>query len=283
MEDFLSFIQRWLSIPFSRDVLWRIAACLAIVIIGIWLSRWLARVLDRVMIRFSVEGILRNFLRNMAYAVALVIVFIAALDFAGVPTTSMLAVLGAAGLGIGLALKDSLSNIASGVMLIVLRPFHSGDTVQVAGVEGVVECVRIFHTQMITSDNRAITLPNSQITSAPIINFTGRGTRRVDIPLEMAYEDNLEQLRSALVAIASAHPRVEPKPAPELAVITLGARSVNLMLRAWVRSEDYGQIQASLLESILSDALARMRPLPTTRSEVQLLSAATNPALPAVP
>ena len=161
MKTFAQLVEGWLQAALAHEWAWRILVGMGIAVVGVWLARWAARIVDRLMHRFAVEDILRNFLRNLAFAIAMVIVFIAALDIAGVPTTSLLAVVGAAGLGIGLALKDSLSNIASGVMLIVLRPFHTGDSVQIAGLEGVVESVRIFQTRMHTADNREIILPNS--------------------------------------------------------------------------------------------------------------------------
>ena len=245
--------------------MWRILIGLFVLVIGSWLARALARILDRLMHRFAVEEILRNFLRNLAYAVFLVIIIVAALDFAGVPTTSLLAVVGAAGLGIGLALKDSLSNIASGVMLIVLRPFHAGDAVQIAGLEGVVESVRIFQTRMHTADNREIILPNSQITASPIINYTARGERRIEIPLAMAFGDDLKGLRELLLSIAKSHPKVKAEPAPEVLVTAVGEATVSVLLRAWVRANDYPTVHPELLETILEDFSQRRArfPLPT--------------------
>ena len=236
--------------------LWLLHAALALVIlvVGVWLARWLARGLDRVMRRFNVEEILRNFLRNVAYAIAMVVVFIAALDFIGVPTTSLLAVVGAAGLAIGLALKDSLANTASGVMLIVLRPFHIGDHVEIAGMEGVVESVRIFQTRMVTADNREIILPNSQITSAPIINYTGRGERRVDLSVPIAFGEDVADLRAALLALAGDNARVKRSPAPEVQIISLAeSGTITLQLQAWVAARDYLHARSELLESALAE------------------------------
>jgi len=264
VENFLRQVERWIAEALSHEWAWRILIGLFVVVIGSWLARFLSRMLDRLMHRFAVEEILRNFLRNLAYAVFLVIIIVAALDFAGVPTTSLLAVVGAAGLGIGLALKDSLSNIASGVMLIVLRPFHAGDAVQIAGLEGVVESVRIFQTRMHTADNREIILPNSQITASPIINYTARGERRIEIPLAMAFGDDLKGLRAFLLSVATGHPKVKAEPAPEVLVTAVGEATVSVLLRAWVRAQDYPVVHPELLETILADfSLRRARfPLP---------------------
>lgn len=203
------------------------------------------------------------------------------------PTTSLLAVVGAAGLGIGLALKDSLSNIASGVMLIMLRPFRAGDSVLVAGLEGVIESVRIFQTQMVTPDNRTIILPNSQITSAPIVNYTGRGDRRIDLPLTIAFGEDVAALRAALLSIARGNPRVRDNPAPEVAIVGLGDSSVSVQLRAWVEATNHGAVQSELFEAILADFSRRGLRRPMLQREVLVQqpdgSPALSPARPAVP
>ena len=240
-----------LEAALRHEWLWRILIGMVLIVAGLWLARHLSRLLDRLMFRLAVEEILRNFMRNLAYAVAVVVVLVAALDFAGVPTNSLLAIIGAAGLGIGLALKDSLSNIASGVMLIVLRPFHTGDNVQVAGLEGVIDSVRIFQTRMHTTDNREIILPNSQITAAPIINYTARGERRIDIALSLAFADDLPTYRAVLLDVASKHPRVKTQPAPDVLLLGMGESSVSIQLRAWAPSRDFVSVQSELLEAIL--------------------------------
>ena len=263
-------VDGWIRAALTHEWAWRILVGVALAVVGTWLAGWLARILDRLMRRFAVEDILRNFLRNLAYAIAMVIVFIAALDFAGVPTTSLLAVVGAAGLAIGLALKDSLSNIASGVMLIVLRPFHTGDSVQIAGLEGVVESVRIFQTTMVTTDNREIILPNSQITASPIINYTGRGERRVDIPMGMAFGDDLKTLRESLLALAARQAKVKALPKPEVLVTALGESTVTVQLRVWVDARDYNAAQADLMEAVLDDLAERGMRIPLPQRELHV-------------
>jgi small-conductance mechanosensitive channel len=270
MGEFALWLEDRTAAALRHEWAWRILVALAIALVGVWLARWLVRIIDRLMQRFAVEVILRNFLRNLAYAIAMVIVFIAALDFAGVPTTSLLAVIGAAGLGIGLALKDSLSNIASGVMLIVLRPFNAGDSVQIAGLEGVVESVRIFQTRMHTTDNREIILPNSQITAAPIINYTIRGERRIDLSLAMAFGDDFAGLRDGLLTVARKHDRVRKLPAPEVLVTALGESTVSVQLRAWVAAAEYPQVHAQLLEAILEELSRRGLRIPLPQREVHV-------------
>lgn len=244
----MKFLNEMIAEVGKHDWLVRGLIAIAIAVIGIWLARWVARAIDRVLQRFDVEIILRTFLRNVVYAACIVVVLIAALDFAGVPTTSLLAVLGAAGLAIGLAMKDSLSNIASGVMLIVLRPFHSGDYVQVAGIEGIIDSVRIFQTHMHTQDNRQIILPNSQITTAPIINFTARGIRRLDVSAKISYNDDMAKARKILLEIAENHAQVLSEPSAEVIVSQLADSHVELQLRVWLSAADHGALKAYLLE-----------------------------------
>jgi small-conductance mechanosensitive channel len=234
----------------ASEWLLRIAMALLVGLVGLWLARLVSRAADRGMTRFGVELILRDFLRNLIYAVAIVVVLVAALDSLGVPTTSLLAVLGAAGLAIGLALKDSLSNIASGVMLIVLRPFRAGDAVHIAGQDGVVEQVRIFQTVLRAYQNHDIILPNSLITAEPIINFTARKQRRIDLAIGVGYDDDLGQARTVLLDIAHQHAKVLADPAPEVLVTGLGESSVDLVLRAWVQTPDYITTQSELTEAL---------------------------------
>ena len=233
--------------------LWRFGVALAVAAIGFWLSKLLSRAVDRVLLRFGVEQTLRDFLRGLVHAIGVVVIAVAALDALGVPTTSLLAVLGAAGLAIGLALKDSLSNIASGVMLIVLRPFRAGDAVLVAGTEGIVEQVRIFQTVLRTPQNHDVILPNSQITSAPIINYTARSQRRIDLTVGVGYGDDIGTARSVLLGLATGHAQVLDEPAADVLVSNLGESSVDLTLRAWVGTPDYITARSDLIEAIHRD------------------------------
>lgn len=228
----------------------RVAAALAIVLVGLWLARRLSSSVRGLLERARVEVILANFFGNVVYAVVLVLVLVTALDAIGVPPTSLLAVMGAAGLAVGLAMKDSLSNIASGVMLIVLRPFRTGDVVQIAGITGVVEQVRLFQTVLRSFENHEITLPNGQITASPITNFTARPQRRVDVPVGVDYANDIRGAREALLSFARSHPAVLDEPAPMVVVDALADSSVNLVLRAWVNTPDFAQTRSDLLEAV---------------------------------
>ncbi len=259
----------WRSIDWTLVLTnWALAAL--ILLAGLWLARSLSRMLERALARGGVESTLAKFLRNVSYAGMVIVVVIASLQKLGVPTTSVLAVLGAAGLAVGLALKDSLSNIASGVMLIMLRPFREGDAVQAAGLEGVVEEIRIFQTRLRTYDNRAIILPNSSITGAPIINFTAKPQRRIDILVGVGYDDDLKRAREILLKIAQDHPQVLAEPAPFVQVSKLGESSVDLTLYAWTQTRDYGDTRSQLLEAVRTDIIGNGLNIPYPQRDLHV-------------
>lgn len=228
----------------------RVLAAVTIFVVGRWLARRLGSGLDRVMGRAGVDATLGGFLRNIAYAVMLVLVIMTALTAIGVPTTSMFAVLGAAGLAVGLALKDSLSNIASGVMLIVLRPFRAGEHVIAAGQEGIVLEVRVFQTRLRALDHRVIILPNSEITTAPIVNFSALPQRRFDVTVGVGYDDDLQRARELLLRIAREEPLVLEDPAPEVRVLNLGESSVDLVLQAFAANADFLEARSRVTEAV---------------------------------
>lgn len=228
----------------------KLLAAVIIFVVGRWLAKRLSIGLDRVMGRAGVDVTLGGFLRNIAYAVMLVLVIMTALSALGVPTTSMFAILGAAGLAVGLALKDSLSNIASGVMLIVLRPFRTGDHVIAAGQEGTVLEVRVFQTRLRAFDHRVIILPNSEITTAPIINFSTLPQRRMDITVGVGYDDDLHLARKVLMEIAENEPLLSKNPEPVVRVVNLGESSVDLVLQAFARNDDYIEARSKVTEAV---------------------------------
>lgn len=271
LDRFFAASEELLKRALEHEWVWRILVGAGVAVVGIWIARWLARALDRLMLRMSVDPILRSFVRNLGYGLAVIVVLIVALDFAGLPTGSLLAVLGAAGLAIGLALKDSLSNIASGVMLILLRPFRAGDRVQVAGQEGLVDVVRVFQTELHTVDNRLILLPNSQITSAPIINYTALGERRVDVSVNVPYDVDIDAARKRLLAIAEGHPSTLRAPASQVVVTELGDSSVSLQLRVWAPSHLQPELRAWLMERVLEDFRANGIRIPGPLREVHVV------------
>ncbi|HEY5970905.1 MAG TPA: mechanosensitive ion channel domain-containing protein [Pseudoxanthomonas sp.] len=248
----------------------KLLAAVAIFLVGMWLARRLSAGLERVLTRAHVDSTLSGFLRRVSYAVMLVLVVITALSAIGVPTTSMFAVLGAAGLAVGLALKDSLSNIASGVMLIVLRPFRVGDHVIAAGQEGVVMEVRIFQTRLRALDQRMIILPNSEITTAPIINYSTLPTRRMEIAVGVGYDDDLKRAREILLRIAQENPNILDDPAPFVQVSSLGESSVNLKLFAYAGNADFGDAQSQLIEAVRNELIGNGLSIPYPQRDLHV-------------
>ncbi|MET0655860.1 MAG: mechanosensitive ion channel family protein, partial [Pseudoxanthomonas sp.] len=238
-----------------QELLTNGAIALLIVLIGYWLAKWLSRAIQRALIRAHVEPTLAGFLRNVSYAVMMVLVFVSALSSVGFNPTSLIAVLGAAGLGVGLALKDSLSNIASGVMLIMLRPFRDGDHVQAASLEGTVEEIRIFQTRIRTADNRLIILPNSMITTAPIINFTAKPQRRIDIAVTVRFQDDPNRAREIMLAIANTNPLVLKAPAPAVEIARLSDTGIDMTLLSWCKTKDLTEARTQLTEAVRRELL----------------------------
>lgn len=255
----------------------RLLAALLIFAIGLWLSRKLSKALERALRRANVDPMLGSFLRNITYFGGVIVVTVAALTQVGIPPASLLAVLGAAGLAIALALRDSLSNFASGVMLILLRPFKAGDYVQIAGQEGEIEQVRVFQTRLRTIDNRIIVLPNSQITTAPIINFTALPRRRLDLTIGVGYDDDLAEAKAALLAVAAANPRVLKDPAADVLLTSLAESSVNLVLRAWVNTTDVLGTKSELLEGIHGELRRRGLSIPYPQRDLHVYHHGTPP------
>ena len=252
----------------------RIVSALAIFIVGRWIIKMVVGFSGRMMRKAQVDEMLTTFTGNILYTVLLVVVVIAALDQLGIQTTSLLAVFGAAGLAIGLALKDSLANFSSGVMLIIFRPFKVGDFIEAAGIAGVVEEVRIFSTILRTGDNREIIIPNSQIYSGPIINLSARSTRRIDLVFGIGYEDDLRKAKQLIEAAFAADDRILDDPAPGIAVGELADSSVNINARPWVKTADYWAVRSDLLENIKLSFDSNGISIPYPQQDVHMHNAA---------
>ena len=221
-----------------------------ILVFGRWLAKWFAVIGRKAMTRGGVDETLVRFLGKLIYYALLAAVVIAAADQVGINTTSFLAIMGAAGLAIGLALKDSLANFASGVMLILFRPFRVGDAVTAAGVTGKVQQVDIFSTIILTPDNQKFIVPNSMITSDVITNVNAEPTRRIDLVVGIGYDDDIRLAKTTLEELVRADDRVLDDPEPAIAVAELGASSVDLIVRPWVKTGDYWDVRLDLTEKI---------------------------------
>jgi len=233
-------------IPWSINIFFSIA----IFIVGRWVVKIIANLVKKALTKAKMDVILVNFVTSIISTVLLLFVIIAALNQLGVNTTSLIALLGAAGLAIGLALQGSLQNFASGVMLIVFRPFKNGDFVEAAGTSGVVEKISIFTTVMRTPDNREIIIPNGSIYSGTITNYSARSTRRVDMVFGIGYGDDIKKTKEVLNALIEADDRILKDPEPQVAVGELGDSSVNFIVRPWVNSADYWPVKLDFTENV---------------------------------
>jgi len=231
---------------------WAINISLALVIfyIGRVVVSIVVKVLRKLLVRAKMDDILINFVSSIVKSLLLLFVIVASLDQLGVNTTSLIALLGAAGLAVGLALQGSLQNFAAGVMMIVFRPFKAGDFVEAGGTSGVVEAINIFSTTMRTGDNREIIVPNGSIYNGAITNFSARETRRIDMVFGIGYGDDLRKAREIMQNVMDADERVLKDPAYTVAVSELADSSVNFVVRPWVKSGDYWAVKFDLTEKI---------------------------------
>ena len=249
-RDFKTFMpDNILEIAISYTISFIMA--LLIFFIGKWIVNKIVKILGKVLRKVNgIDETLVKFLENIVYYALITVVIIAALNKLGIATTSFLAILGAAGLAIGLALKDSLGNFASGVMIVIFKPFKVGDSVIAGGVTGTVTEVTIFNTVFLTADNQKIIVPNSSITSASITNVNANDTRRIDIVVGISYEDSIKQAKEVLEKVIKENEKVLKDKTIGIGVSALADSSVNLTVNVWVKSSDYASAKAELLESI---------------------------------
>ncbi|GAB6074928.1 mechanosensitive ion channel family protein [Nautilia lithotrophica] len=228
----------------------KILGAIAIYIIGKWIAQFLTSLFRKMLERSNTDVTLVKFLGDLVYFGLIVLVIIAALGTLGVNTTSFAAIIGAAGLAVGLALQGNIANFGAGVVLLFLRPFKVGDFVEAGGAVGVVDAIGIFNTTFKTGDNRVIIVPNSNIIGGNITNYSREAIRRIDLVIGVGYEDDLKLVKSTLEEILNNHPKVLKDPAPAVALAELADSSVNFNVRPWVKSEDYWSVRSELLETI---------------------------------
>lgn len=228
----------------------KLLAAILIFIIGKWLAGKLSRLITKLLEKNNVDTTLINFLESIIYYTFLIVVIIATAGQLGINTTSFLTIVGAAGLAIGLALKDSLANFASGVMLILFRPFSVGDFINTGGISGNVTAIALFNTTLNTPDNQKVIVPNSSITSNVITNVTANDTRRVDLVIGIGYGDDIKKAKDVLAKVLQEEDRVLDTPEFTIAVSELADSSVNFVVRPWVKTTDYWGTYFALTEKI---------------------------------
>lgn len=276
--DFSQLLDAERLIPRILDLLFhygpKLIAALVIFVLGRWLSKLVRNAVRRVMKKSKVDELLISFVGSLSYMAMLAMVVIAALNQLGIQTTSFVAILGAAGLAIGLALQGSLSNFAAGVLMIIFRPFQTGDYIEGGGVSGLVEQIQIFTTELRTPDNKLVIIPNANLMSGNIINFSANNTRRIDLVVGVSYNDDLKQVKQVLNDIVASEPRLLKEPAPTIAVSELADSSVNLVVRPWVKTEDYWALYFYLTETIKLRFDAEGITIPYPQRDVHLPTAA---------
>jgi small conductance mechanosensitive channel len=245
MEENLELIQE-LVVLYGVKIL----MALVIFIIGKWVVKKLANVVEKLMQKNEVDPAIRNFAGSIIYYALLAFVCIAALGQLGIQTASFVAIVGAAGLAVGLALQGSLSNFAAGVLLLIFRPFKVGDFVEIAGTSGVIQNIQIFTTELNTPDNKKVIVPNGGVISGNIVNYSANDTRRVDLVFGVGYSDDIDAARKVIEGILKADKRVLEIPAATVAVVELADSSVNFVCRPWVNTADYWDVYFDITEAV---------------------------------
>ena len=223
---------------------------LAILIVGRQLVKLILRLITVALEKSKVEDTVRIFVTNLLNTLLMILVFIAAINQLGIETTSIIAVLGAAGLAIGLALQGSLSNFAAGILIVIYRPYKVGDYIEAGNHAGTVKDIQIFSTVLKTPDNKIVVVPNGSIMNGSIVNYSDQDTRRVDLIISCSYEDDIDKVRSVLEDILKKEKRILKDPKPQVAVAELADSSVNFIFRPWVKRTDYLPVYYSLLEEV---------------------------------
>lgn len=249
-------LQQWFADLETAQILaiaWKVIGALLIFMIGRWVAKAVAGLARKTMRRRQLDAMLVAFLGTILYSALLLCVILASISYIGIAITPLIAILGGAALAIGLALQSSLSNFASGVMLVGYRPFTKGHFVEAGGVSGTVERVGLFNTQLITPDNRHVIVPNGQITSSPITNYSAFETRRCDLLIGVDYGDDLKVARDTIWKVITGHEKVLDDPAPVILLMDLADSSVNFAVRPWVKASDYWVVRSELLERIKTE------------------------------
>ena len=228
----------------------KVLAAIVILILGRWIAKGFKKISKNLLEKRNVEPTLVTFAGNLTYIALMMFFIIAALGQLGIQTTSFIAVIGAAGLAIGLALQGSLSNFAAGFLLIIFKPFKINDFIEGAGTAGTVEKIDIFTTQLKTPDNKTVIIPNKKMTDENIINYTVKGTRRVDMTFGIGYSDDIDKAKNIIREVIENDERVLKDPAPMVAVINLGDSSVDIVARPWAAAGDYWNAYFDITEKV---------------------------------
>ena len=255
------------------DVLLQLLAAAAIFFIGRFVANLIANLVHKAMAKAKVDPTLNKFVKNLLYTALLVFVIIAALNKLGVQTGSFIAIVGAAGLAVGLALQGSLSNFAAGVLMIIFKPIRLTDFVEVGGATGTVKEIGIFNTVIAGPDNVRIIVPNSQVTGTNIKNYTVNGTRRVDLVIGVSYEDDIKKAKEVMLEVLKSDPLVLDDPAPFVGVLELADSSVNYVVRPWCKVANYWDVHFGTTEKVKYALEANGMSIPFPQHDIHMINA----------
>lgn len=247
-----------------------IISALLILFIGNLITKGIANGVAKVLRKKDMDEAVVEFLHSLVRYLLFVIVLIAALGRVGVQTASVVAVIGAAGLAVGLALQGSLSNFAAGVLIVAFRPFKSGDFVEIGGVSGAVESIQVFSTILKTPDNKMVVVPNASVIGGPITNYSRHATRRIDYVIGVSYKADLKKTKAVLERVVAAEKRVLKDPEPTIGVVALADSSVNFVVRPWVKTSDYWGVYFDLLQAIKEELDKEGIEIPFPQMDVHL-------------
>ncbi|WP_386693136.1 Small-conductance mechanosensitive channel [Lonepinella sp. MS14434] len=269
--DFATLLNEWI-IPYGTKIL------LAIVIfyVGKYISKIISNLLGRAVLISTKDEMLQSFVRSIGYFLLLLITVIAALSQLGINTSSLVALIGAAGLAIGLSLQNSLQNFAAGVMLLIFKPFNKGDFIEASGTTGVVHQMGLLMLELRTGDNKTVLVPNGKVFADSITNYSLNELRRVDLTFDISYESNIKQAKDVLADILAKNTLVLKDPEPVIAVGALEASSVQLITRSWVKNSDYWSVYWALLEEVKLAFDAAGITIPYDQMDLHIVSQATN-------
>ena len=248
----------------------RLLSAILIFIIGRWIARRVVGAISNVMRKRNIDNLLVTFVGNILGVILLLVVVLVAVGHLGIEITPLIAILGGAAIAVGFALQNSLSNFASGIMLVVFRPFTQGNFVEAGGVSGVVQSVGIFHTSLKTPDNRLVIVGNSAVTGSSITNYSAYDTRRIDLTIGVDYGDDLKLARATIEGVLKAHEKVLEDPEPTILLMDLGDSSVDFAARPWVKSEDFWVVRSELLEQLKAELEKAGCTIPFPQRDVHL-------------
>lgn len=267
-QDYIIYMNK--ATDYATEYSFKLLAAVLLFIIGKWLAHKITHVSKKLMEKSKLERTLVEFSESIIFFVLILAVIMSALNVLGVETTSFIAVFGAIGLAVGLALQGSLANVGAAVLIMFFRPFKIGDTIEAGGAMGTVQDINLFSTTISPIDNRTIIIPNSKITGGNITNFSNKTERRLDLTVGIGYGDDLKLAKETLLEILNKEERISKDPAPFVGVTELGQNSVDFAVRAWVKTEDYGDVRFAMLEKIKLTFDARGISIPYPQMDIHV-------------